>query len=110
MKVPLSHLNELAASAPKYHASLIRKGRVEGDFLFIGPDKPSLATQAKNLGTAIGQAIVNPTPVSKEEQERRLAICHQCEFLIEGKRCSKCGCYVNWKSRLEAWHCPIQKW
>ena len=74
-----------------------------------------IVTQAKNVVKAVGQAIKNPTPVSKEEQERRLGICKgtvdtpKCDFYLNG-RCLKCGCYVNWKSRLEAWHCPIQKW
>jgi Family of unknown function (DUF6171) len=74
------------------------------------PELPSVATQSRNLIGAAGKALMNPTPVSKEEQERRLRICHQCEFLIDGKRCQKCGCTVKWKALLEAWHCPISKW
>ena len=115
MKIPIAHLNELAVSAPKYHADLVRKGRVQGDFPFIGPDQereklPSIATQAKNVIGAVRQAVMNPTPVSKEERKRRLSICHSCEFLIDEKRCAKCGCTVKWKALLEAWHCPISRW
>jgi hypothetical protein len=86
----------------------IRKGNV----VYSLPSKtlPSTMTQARNLIGAVGKAIVNPTPVSPEEQKRRLSICVKCEFLIDGKKCAKCGCNVSWKSRLEAWHCPIQKW
>lgn len=69
-----------------------------------------VTTQAKGLAVAVGKAIQNPTPVSTEERERRLAICQACEFLVEGKRCLKCGCHVNWKTRLAAWHCPIDRW
>ena len=69
-----------------------------------------LVHKIKNATTAARQAIRNPSPVSEEERERRLGICHACEFLIDGKRCAKCGCNVSWKTRLEAWHCPIQKW
>jgi len=71
---------------------------------------PSLTAQAVNAVSAVRTAISNPVPISPEERERRLSICHACEFLIDGKRCMKCGCHVNWKSRLEAWHCPIEKW
>ena len=90
----------------------IKAKEVNGSTTSIVPVKqmPSVATQAKNAVSAVGQAIKNPTPVSNEEKERRLAICHACEFLVDGKRCLKCGCTVKWKALLEAWHCPISKW
>lgn len=111
---PVGYLDEVLAS-----------GRIENDVVlhidhevylalrkkYSANEKlPALSIQAKNLATATGQALRNPKPVSKEERERRLAICHACEFLKDGKRCLKCGCTVSWKSRLEAWHCPIEKW
>lgn len=49
---------------------------------------------------------------SKEEQERRLAICYDCPHYDGSKgRCKKCGCHMNIKTRLAANKlCPIGKW
>jgi hypothetical protein len=70
-----------------------------------------LADRARGLSGAIVAAARNPARVPSDEQARRLAICDACEFFLRDKnRCAKCGCRLNWKSRLEAWHCPIQKW
>jgi hypothetical protein len=56
---------------------------------------------------AAGEKIV----VSALEQDRRLAICRGCEFFVKAKAsCSKCGCYLNLKTRLETEHCPISRW
>lgn len=91
----LEKANELALSG---------KGRLQSSQF------PSVGAQAVNIFGAAGEALLNPKPVSTEERERRLAICNACEFLIDGKRCSKCGCAVKWKAMLEAWHCPVEKW
>jgi hypothetical protein len=107
--------------APGYYDALISRGKIKDNMLILDDSDyrevqqgfrqmPSVAAQAKNLVGAIGQAVINPKRVSQEERERRLSICRACEFLVGGKRCLKCGCGVNWKSRLEAWHCPIEKW
>ena len=49
--------------------------------------------------------------VSEEEQSRRLAICAACEFFdAPSVRCRRCGCHLNLKARLKAWHCPINLW
>lgn len=123
IKLSLDELKTVSAKRlPGYYDEVIGSGHVEGDVLFLD-DKvyvalrgkysarlPALTTQAKNIIGAARKALVNRKPVSKEERERRLAICKACEFLKDGKRCLKCGCHVNWKSRLEAWHCPIDKW
>jgi Family of unknown function (DUF6171) len=78
------------------------------------PPIPSKLTMARNAITAAGQAAKSGfKKVSAEEKARRLAICQGCEFLVKGpkgERCSKCGCFVKWKTALEAWHCPINKW
>jgi Family of unknown function (DUF6171) len=77
---------------------------------------PSLAQQAKNAAVAAGSVIASivrrePVAVSQEEQDRRLAICHACEFWDAAQgRCSKCGCFGAWKTWLASQRCPIEKW
>ena len=74
---------------------------------------PPIKQQLKNAANATGQAIKSGfKTVSKEEQEKRFEICEQCEFLTDKilKRCSKCGCCMKLKKKLEAWHCPIDRW
>lgn len=47
----------------------------------------------------------------KKLSDERLSICGQCEYL-EHKRmkCTKCGCYMEFKSLLPGAECPIGKW
>lgn len=77
--------------------------------------KPSMATMAKSLLDAAGQIIKKGVKrVSKKEKARRLEICRTCPHLESGgtkfERCQKCGCVLAFKSALEAWGCPINKW
>lgn len=51
----------------------------------------------------------------KEQQESKLSnerfeICKKCEFLINGERCEKCGCYMPLKTKLPFMKCPEGKW
>ena len=77
---------------------------------------PTLFKQAKSAIQAVGSvasAIVHnePVSVSTEEQDRRLAICHSCEFWDSGQsRCSKCGCFGRFKTWLVSQKCPVDKW
>lgn len=69
-----------------------------------------LTTQVKNmmlLATTKGQFMATP-----EETQRRMSICNDCEFFLpeQNSRCSKCGCFMNFKTRLAASPCPINKW
>ncbi len=43
--------------------------------------------------------------VTDAEYERRLSICKECEFLLEGT-CLKCGCYVELRAAAKALSCP----
>jgi len=50
---------------------------------------------------------------TKEEQEKVIAICMQCEFYNQNRftpRCKKCGCYMDIKKRWITSHCKISKW
>lgn len=108
IKISISRLRQ--THSPAFCNDAISKGNVEGGILTLADDRYKELNRIKNLAIAARQAMLHPKPVSTEERERRLSICNDCEFLKDGKRCLKCGCFVNWKSRLEAWHCPINKW
>ncbi len=77
---------------------------------------PSLFQQAKNAAQAVGSVVASavrgePVTIPQEEQDRRLAICHACEFWDVGQnRCKKCGCFGQWKTWLASQRCPIGKW
>ena len=47
--------------------------------------------------------------VAKEEYERRLSICKECEKLNAGT-CNACGCYVELRALTAVSHCPHKKW
>ena len=93
------------------------------DAIDFKPDKleyPTLFQQAKNLAGAIGDVVAGaihgePISVDQEEQDRRLAICHEClppegYWDAAAGRCSKCGCFGAWKTWLATQKCPIDKW
>ena len=77
---------------------------------------PSLIQQAKSAVQAAKSVVSSvvhgePVSVSTEEQDRRLAICHSCEFWDSGQsRCSKCGCFGRFKTWLVSQKCPVDKW
>ena len=77
---------------------------------------PSLLQQATNAAHAFGSVVDSmvhgePITVPQEEQDRRIAICHSCEFWDSAQgRCSKCGCFGAWKTWLASQRCPIGKW
>ena len=50
-------------------------------------------------------------PLDPDEVKRRYAVCQGCEFFIANQgRCSKCGCFMKFKSSLRSQHCPEGKW
>jgi hypothetical protein len=77
---------------------------------------PSLLQQTKNAVVTVGSVVASivrgePVSVPQEEQDRRLAICHACEYWDAAQgRCSKCGCFGAWKTWLASQRCPIGKW
>lgn len=43
--------------------------------------------------------------------EQRLSICEKCPHLIKlTNQCSKCGCFINAKTKLKNASCPENKW
>jgi hypothetical protein len=70
----------------------------------------SLTEQVKNmmlLATTKGQFMSTP-----QDTKDRMDICTSCEFFRanDSGRCVKCGCYMNFKARLAASKCPVNKW
>jgi hypothetical protein len=81
-------------------------------------DYPSVARQALNLAGAVGRvagaAVTgNAVTVSDQEQDRRLALCRDCERFNAGQgRCRECGCLAKFKAMLKTERCPLTppKW
>jgi hypothetical protein len=75
---------------------------------------PSPWEQAKHLASAVASAVASGgKQVTPEQKARRLTICRGCEhFDADAERCRVCTCFMQWKTRLEAWHCPLDppKW
>ena len=57
--------------------------------------------------------LLNPNSqyATPEESANRYSICKSCpEFLGLTKQCKKCGCFMKFKTKLQAAECPIHKW
>ena len=75
-----------------------------------GGKMPSLMKQAANFaGTMIDFAKDGFRTVDDAERDRRLGICRTCDRFT-GHRCSNCGCFTNFKSRIGVADCPQGKW
>ena len=46
---------------------------------------------------------------AEAEREARLAVCKQCEKLMDGM-CAACGCYVELRAATADKECPYEKW
>jgi hypothetical protein len=77
---------------------------------------PSLTDMAKGFigsakdiisGVVAGEGLI----ASDEVHIHRMNICGGCEFFIrDEKRCNKCGCFMEVKSKFINTTCPIDKW
>ena len=42
---------------------------------------------------------------------KRIAICETCvHYRKQSSRCNVCGCYMNFKARMDSAECPIGLW
>jgi hypothetical protein len=88
-------------------------------------EMPSIVQMAKNAVQAgvdeVKARANHEPPITEEEESRRLSICAGCEFYTPNivelsdeqkkqNRCVKCGCYMNFKTKLRSAHCPVGKW
>ena len=77
---------------------------------------PPLTAQIANAAEAVkrvANAVMKQKPilVEADEYERRRSICSTCPLWVEAsKRCTKCGCKTEAKTRLATEHCPEGKW
>ena len=69
---------------------------------------PINKTALISLGRGVKDSLLNDK-VGKEERNRRLSICHSCEY-FNAPRCTLCGCFMNYKSTLISSQCPAGKW
>jgi hypothetical protein len=80
------------------------------------PELPPMKDMVKGfLGTAkdivFGAVHGEDVLVTEEVYNTRMSICAGCEFFRkEDKRCSKCGCFMEAKTRFKKTFCPIHKW
>ena len=68
-----------------------------------------LAGSAKDIisGVVAGEGLL----ASDEVYNHRMNICGGCEFFLkEDKRCSKCGCFMEAKTKFIKTKCPMDKW
>jgi len=71
---------------------------------------PPLAEQAKNLAKSAWVFLSSGFELAPDdEQERRYDICKSCDYLTQG-RCSKCGCFMKYKSKIKVVTCPDGRW
>ncbi len=82
---------------------------------------PSIFHQVMNAAHALGSVAASavrgePVSVPREEQARRLAICHACaewyDPIQDRCRHGGCGCFLALKTRIATQHCPLDppKW
>lgn len=82
----------------------------------VEPELPPVKDMAKGfLGSAkdvlLGAFQGEHTLVTEEVYTTRMSICEACEFFRKSdKRCSKCGCFMEAKTRFKRTFCPIHKW
>jgi hypothetical protein len=80
------------------------------------PELPSFKEMAKGfIGSAkdvlFGAFKGEDVIVTEEVYNTRINICNSCEFFRkDDKRCSKCGCFMEAKTRFKSTYCPIHKW
>lgn len=80
------------------------------------PELPSFTDMAKGfLGSAkdvISGAVHGENVlVTEDVYVNRMNICKACEFFRHvDSRCSKCGCFMEAKTRFVKTTCPVEKW
>ena len=65
----------------------------------------------KNFALEAVKFIAAGAPIVPEEVfKERLETCNSCEHLTQLRRCNKCGCFVDGKTKLVETSCPLNKW
>lgn len=72
--------------------------------------RPGAVAMAGNLGKSLIEWSASGFKTCEgDELKKRLELCSSCQYLIN-KRCLKCGCFVEVKTRLATSKCPVGKW
>ena len=130
MNLRISRVYDAAPTRPEgYVEDVLSRGVVDGEWLTLPdeeyedlkrkyrqqPELPSMGKMMLNAFNAATDEIKaraeRTKPLEPEETRRRYAVCQGCEFFTTDQgRCSKCGCFMKFKSRLRSQHCPEGKW
>lgn len=87
------------------------KGKSAKDFEETEVDIFSMAKGFTRAMVNEAKAVVNNQPRLPDSQaEERMKICRQCKFFSEQGQCSKCRCFMKFKTKLRTGGCPIGKW
>lgn len=62
----------------------------------------------ENLHTLIAN-LEEDIRVENVVYEQRLAVCKNCDYLVEGM-CGACGCFVELRAAIRENVCPYKKW
>ena len=77
-----------------------------------GPKK-SRWEQYKERNGVTPLDLLNPKTRKIDESHAgdRMAICRACPRLVQGvDQCRECGCFMQFKTKLEAAKCPLGHW
>jgi hypothetical protein len=138
MKIRIASLERRRAENPTCADAMLAAGSVRGEWLVIPdararevfakhwperlaelpePPLPTTASMAANAARALGRTVKQavtgkPVLAPAEVAAERLAICEGCKphFRESDRRCSRCGCNVDWKTTLSQESCPIGAW
>lgn len=73
---------------------------------------PKMSTMEKveSFVSTMADFVTSGFKTSEEDKAgNRLEICKGCDH-FDGTSCKLCGCVMTWKSKIEAAHCPIDRW
>jgi len=101
---------------PSIYNEILKYEYDENDYSMDTNDLAELANQLKSLketmnqvklGALKGERIVAKKPLWQQRQD----VCDQCEYYqIPQNICSKCGCFMKIKTKINHAKCPLDKW
>lgn len=77
------------------------------------PSFKDMAKQFISSAADVVGGVIDGTDILVTEHvyTNRITTCHGCEFFRkDDKRCTKCGCFMEAKTRFAKTNCPIGKW
>jgi len=124
--IPLSKLKSAATvKAQGYYDACVAAGTVVGENLQLSDEAfallraqfstPSLVAQVQSATSAVvvecGAALSGEAAIDDATRATRLAVCEACaNFIAADRRCQKCGCWMEIKTKFRTATCPDAKW